>query len=179
LIYNFAIYTVVHFYSNFWRFCQSNSAERNESGDPRRDAALRRSGASCPRACACRVAPRRLSVWDPHNAARPEVRMPRFRASSRLEGRARTCRLLAPRRAGPSPRRTPAVVLHAARVPTRSGPPRPPWLLRSNRRVPIKGRHSLYSCVCALSRPWTPPPAPSTPRTTRSLLRPFRGAQPP
>jgi hypothetical protein len=106
LIYNLAIYTVVHFYSNFWRFCQSNSAERNESGDPRRDAALRRSGTSFPRACARRVAPRRLSVWDPHDAARPEARMPRFHASSRLEGRARTCRLLAPRRAGPSPRRT-------------------------------------------------------------------------
>jgi hypothetical protein len=92
--------------------------------------------------------------------------MPRFRASSRLEGRARACRLLAPRR-------TPAVVLHAARVPTRSGPPRPPWLLRSNGRVPIKGSHSLSSRACALSRPRTPPPAPLTPPTTRSLLRPL------
>jgi hypothetical protein len=31
VIYNFAIYPTVHFYSKFWRNLQSNRAKRNET----------------------------------------------------------------------------------------------------------------------------------------------------
>jgi hypothetical protein len=146
VIYNFSIYPVVHFYSNFWSLGQSNRVSQNVQGDVARAGAIERRAAQPALTRGTHV----ITVSGPHAAYASQGCVPRGSAQpKRASTRAPWSRVAPPRACAGSPSapaagRTPQHTMSRPDPLPRLCWPRGSVASSTSRSLPFK-RHSRAS----------------------------------